>query len=143
EKRAWQNLIRVISHEINNSLTPIASMSASMRKQVQIREQDARLAQELDEGLAIVQGRSEALSEFLARYREIVGLRDPVYGKVALPASIEGLQRLFPRSTLVLTGEALEFPADEAQFQQLMINLIKNAVEAQTPFVPDGEITIS
>lgn len=143
EKRAWQNLIRVISHEINNSLAPIASMSESLRKQVRNREQDAQLAQELDEGLGIVQGRSEALSEFLARYREIVGLREPAYGVVALPGCVEGLARLFPQATIVLKGEALQFTADVAQFQQLMINLVKNAVEAQESSEPSGQITMS
>src|SRR5690606_1325697 len=107
------------------------------------REQDAQLAQELDEGLGIVQSRSEALSEFLARYREIVGLREPAYGMVALPDCVEGLARLFPQATMVLKGEALEFMADEAQFQQLMINLVKNAVEAQESSEPSGQITIS
>src|SRR5690606_28545682 len=71
ELRVWQNLIRVLSHEINNSLTPLAALSDALQRQVRKRESDAELAQELEEGLAIIKGRTRSLSAFLGRYRQL------------------------------------------------------------------------
>lgn len=143
EKRAWQNLIRVISHEVNNSLVPLASMSETMRTQIRKREQDERLAQELDDGLGLIKQRSESLSEFLARYRLIANLPEPALARIALPARIENVCQLFSVVTIGTQGDALEFQADGAQFDQLMINLLKNAVEAQAERGVDEEVTVS
>ncbi|MDY6983018.1 MAG: ATP-binding protein [Pseudomonadota bacterium] len=143
EKRAWQNLIRVISHEINNSLVPLASMSETMRTQVRKREQDDQLAQELDEGLGLIRQRSESLSAFLTRYRLIANLPEPALVRIALPERIEDVSRLFDAVKIETHGDALEFHVDAAQFDQLMINLLKNAIEAQAERGVDEEITIS
>lgn len=130
EKKAWLNLIRVLSHEINNSLAPLASLSDSLKRQVAKREQDAELAGELTEGMSIISKRAEALAGFVQSYHRISKLPDPQKTPTDLKQLLDRLARLFPEENIRLAGPALHLRLDTAQIEQALINLLKNAIEA-------------
>lgn len=130
EKKAWQNLIRVLSHEINNSLAPLSSLSNTLKKQVQKREKEADLAKELIAGLSVIEGRAESLADFVQSYHKISKLPEPRKSPVALKSIIEGLVTLFPEEGIQFQGEDVELLLDSSQIEQALINIIKNAVDA-------------
>jgi two-component system, NtrC family, nitrogen regulation sensor histidine kinase NtrY len=138
EKKAWVNLIRVLSHEINNSLAPLASLSDSLMSQVTKREQDAELAGELMQGLSIISKRAEALAGFVQSYHKISKLPDPDKAPTALKPLLERLVRLFPEQTIHLAGPDLQLQVDAAQIEQALINLLKNAIDANQADVDVG-----
>jgi len=131
ELQAWRRLLRVLSHEVNNSLGPIASLSATLRKQLSNADPAAR--QDLDEGLAIMQERSQHLAEFVRRYAALARLPEPRKRVFDLAELVQRLPAMLPEARLQLqfarTG-ALPFYGDPAQIEQLLINLLKNGVEA-------------
>ena len=130
EKKAWKNLIRVLSHEINNSLAPLSSLSNTLQKQVQKREQDPELADELQSGLAIVENRAKSLQSFIQHYRDVATLPAPEKTTIEFKALVEGLVKLFPELNIEIGGESIELLGDSAQLEQAFINLIKNAADA-------------
>jgi len=130
ERQAWQSLIRVLSHEMNNSLAPISAISQSMTKKI-AKIDDKSQRESLDEGIAIISERSDSLSEFIARYTELSHL--PKASK-----SVVNLQEVLARATALFTDFAIqiepscnrEVTIDVRQVEQMLINLIKNAKEA-------------
>ncbi|MEX1032475.1 MAG: ATP-binding protein [Cellvibrionaceae bacterium] len=130
EKKAWKNLVRVLSHEINNSLAPLISLSNSLQRQVQKREKDPILESELREGLAIVENRSRSLENFVRNYQNITKLPAPERSVVQFLQLMASLIRLFPEETIETVGDAVDLFADPAQLEQMLINLIKNAADA-------------
>ncbi|MES2605237.1 MAG: ATP-binding protein [Pseudomonadota bacterium] len=130
EKKVWQDLIRVLSHEINNSLAPLNSLSQSLGKQVQLREQDAVLAAELLKGLTIIEKRAAALTEFLQNYRKLASLPEPVLTPVDVKQLVTGVTGLFAEQPIRVSGLPIVVPLDAAQMEQVLINLLKNAIEA-------------
>lgn len=130
ERTAWQRLVRVLGHEINNSLTPIKSVAQRLRVRVS-REPATPLRSELDEGLGLITGRSEALTRFLAGYARLARLPAPVPAAVDVPAWIARTVRLETRQAVrVVAGPSVSIRADADQLDQLLINLIQNAVDA-------------
>lgn len=138
EKKAWLNLIRVLSHEINNSLAPLSSLSASLKRQVAMRETDPELAAELTEGMSVIGKRAESLAGFVRSYHVISKLPEPRKAPVDLKQMLERLARLFPHEHIRLEGPALLLPLDGAQIEQALINLVKNAIEAGTEAAGSG-----
>lgn len=135
ELQAWRRLLRVLSHEVNNSLGPIASLSATLRKQLGADggalNQD--LNQDLEEGLAIMQERSQHLAEFVRRYAALARLPEPRKRVFDLAELVQRLPAMLPEAKLQLQFQApgpLPFYGDPAQIEQLLINLLKNGVEA-------------
>ena len=135
ERAAWQRLIRVIGHEVNNSLTPIRSLAQTLESL--LREslaEDPVRADALD-ALRVISGRTESLGRFLAQYSRLARLpvARPRWVRVApLLARITALDAGHPVEWQTESG--LEACVDEDQLEQVLINLIKNAIEAQ-----DGE----
>ncbi|MDM4765516.1 ATP-binding protein [Pelomonas sp. SE-A7] len=131
ELQAWRRLLRVLSHEVNNSLGPIASLSATLRKQ--LPTSGAAGLQDLHEGLAIMQERSEHLAEFIRRYAALARLPEPRKRVFDLADLVQRLPAMLPEAQLQLefaqTGP-LSFFGDPLQIEQLLINLLKNGVEA-------------
>ena len=130
EKKAWQNLIRVLSHEINNSLAPLSSLSNALQNQVKKRERDPVLASELRDGLSIVENRAKSLQNFIKSYQSIASLPKPENSIVQFDKIIDNLVKLFSDENLRITGEIINLSADPAQLEQVFINLIKNAIDA-------------
>lgn len=130
EKRAWRNLVRVLSHEINNSLTPLKSFSATLETQIEKRETDPKLKTELLEGMRIIGSRAESLSNFVESYHQLARLPDPVKKPHDFSLLIQRVTKLFSGSSVLLTGSPVVLTIDSAQIEQVLINLIKNAEEA-------------
>ncbi|WP_448548048.1 sensor histidine kinase [Thalassotalea fusca] len=131
ERQAWQGLLRVLSHELNNSLTPIAAISQSMKKK--LSEQGAELSTTLLDGASIINERANALGEFIASYSQLTHLPQPHKSDVELMSLIQQLFSLFPQCQCqLLSAKDVHVQVDKNQIEQVFINLIKNAQEAMT-----------
>src|SRR5215470_17753980 len=138
EQSAWQRLVRVLGHEINNSLAPIQSIAGSLR---------GALGPSPDEdvvnGLAVIERRAESLGRFMGAYARLAGLPRPRLGPVDVEAwvrRIAGLEKRVPVN--VLPGPPTMVSADGDQLDQLLINLLRNAADA-TLESGGGAITVS
>jgi len=150
ERQAWQKLLRVLSHEINNSLTPIASLSdtlirlivnqKSLMTEQTISENNSsagnssidntELFEDLEEGLAVIAERAQSLNEFLLRYQEFSCLPKPEKTLFELADLLKSMLLLFDDHNIQLSGQPLVIYGDEKQLQQVLVNLIKNAQQA-------------
>jgi two-component system nitrogen regulation sensor histidine kinase NtrY len=131
ERQAWQRLIRVLGHEINNSLTPIRSVAQQLRQALSRDGQPAPLRDDLVRGLDLISGRSESLTRFLASYARLARLPTPKLGTVDVEAWIRRVAGLETRlSVAVIPGPPVTIQADGDQLDQLLINLVTNAVDA-------------
>ena len=130
ERDSWQRLIRVIGHEINNSLTPIKSIAGSLRSLMQ--NQTVRdPAVTLDRGLSIIENRAESLNRFIQAYRQLAQLPPPAFQPVSLYSLMERAVALETRVSVQLNpGPDLVLHLDPDQIEQLIINLLRNAAEA-------------
>jgi len=135
EADTWKRTIRVISHEINNSLAPISSLIHSARLMLQKPEMVPRLAEALD----TIEERSAHLRGFIEGYAKFARLPMPSKQENRWDPLIDGLRPLY---SFQVEGRLPERPGmfDAGQMQQVLINLLKNAVEAGGP--PEG-ITVS
>jgi len=142
ERIAWQRLIRVLSHEINNSLTPITSIAASLRSRLGsdaapssgevARERDGtEWKSDLRRGLQLIEERGLSLHRFLQEYQQLARLPPPSLRAVALADLLRRVVGLETRLPVRLEGgPPLVLQLDPAQIEQLLINLLRNAVEA-------------
>ena len=131
ERQAWKRLIRVLSHEINNSLAPIRSIADSLGRIVKQTHDDPENQQDLQNGLSIIASRSEALSRFMASYARLARLPAPVLEPLELRTWIERIVGLETRLPVQITqGPDVTVMADGDQLDQLLINLIDNSVDA-------------
>jgi len=139
ERQAWQRLIRVLSHELNNSLAPIQSVAQSLeinlqRAQSRTATSTANIASVLDDlrqGLAIIRSRTESLGRFMAAYSRLARLPRPTLAPVELTGlvrRVDGLETRVP--VRVVEGPQVTLSADRDQLEQLLINLLRNATEA-------------
>ncbi len=157
ERDAWQRLIRVIGHEINNSLTPIKSIAGSLRSWIhvdplKVQTVDAFAATNdlfsLDRGLKIIENRAESLNRFIQAYRQLAQLPPPALQPVSLHSLVERAVGLETRVAVQLKpGPDVVLQLDPDQIEQLVINLLRNAAEsalARFPEAPSkGEVTIT
>jgi nitrogen fixation/metabolism regulation signal transduction histidine kinase len=128
EVDVWKRAIRTLSHEINNSLAPIASLARSVRLMVGVPEHADRLGAALD----VVEERSTHLKEFLEGYARFARLPQPVRLPVVWEPFLAELRQVIP---FELAGEPPGAPGrfDAGQMQQALINLLKNAHESGGP----------
>jgi len=131
ELKAWQRLVRVLGHELNNSLTPIKSIAGSLET---ILARDPRPEDwEVDtrRGLAVIAGRSEALSRFMSAYATLAKLPRPTMLPVEVAELVWRVARLETRVTpQIVVGPEIVIQADADQLEQLLINVIRNAADA-------------
>ena len=129
ERQAWRRLIRVLGHEINNSLTPIKSIAGTLRARVQAKETID--SPDFDRALRIIESRAESLNRFIQAYRQLAQLPQPVLQRASLRPLLERVVALETRVPVLLEpGPELFLEMDPDQMEQLMINLIRNAAEA-------------
>jgi nitrogen fixation/metabolism regulation signal transduction histidine kinase len=130
ERAAWQRIVRVLSHEINNSLAPIQSIATSLQGML-ARGDPVESMEDVRAGLSVVARRSEALSRFLGAYARLARLPAPTLAPVSMTALVERVVALDARTGVrVVPGPAAWVRGDADQLEQLLINLLKNAVEA-------------
>ena len=131
ERQAWQRLVRVLGHEINNSLGPISSIAETLRSGLAQTERRPDLDEDLAKGLEIIERRAAALSQFMTSYARLVRLPPPRFHRVDVADWVKRTAALETRSKVVVTdGPSITVPGDPDQLDQLLINLVHNAVEA-------------
>jgi two-component system nitrogen regulation sensor histidine kinase NtrY len=131
ERQAWQRLIRVLGHELNNSLAPIQSIAGSLQKLSAEPEPPADWRVDLRQGLSIIASRAEGLSRFTAAYAKLARLPPPRPGPVEVDALLRRAASLETRIPVgVIPGPAVTIQADSDQLDQLLINLVRNASDA-------------
>jgi two-component system, NtrC family, nitrogen regulation sensor histidine kinase NtrY len=131
ERLAWQRLIRVLGHELNNSLAPIRSMAETLGSMIAREPMPDEWREDTRGGLNLIRDRADALSRFMLGYAALARLPAPERRPVALAALISRAARWEQRIPVHVTvSEDLEVLADSDQIEQALINLIKNAAEA-------------
>jgi two-component system nitrogen regulation sensor histidine kinase NtrY len=131
ERKAWQRLIRVLGHELSNSLAPIKSIAGSLNSRVSSTPMDAEVRTDLQHGLEIIEARSASLHRFLEAYRKLAQMPAPVLREVELAKLVARVASLETRiKVCVQPGPQLIFTADPDQLEQMLINLVRNAADA-------------
>ena len=129
ERLAWQRLIRVLGHEINNSLTPIRSLSAHLIDLVE--DLPNGVGSDLKPGLMLVANRSAALTRFISGFARLANVPTPNKSRIEIRPFLEKLSKLETRVPVeVLPGPNIALCADPDQIEQVIINLLRNAAEA-------------
>ena len=139
ERQAWQRLIRVLGHELNNSLAPIQSVAQSLESGLlgtaAVPELQsgpaATILEDMRHGVGIIRSRTEALGRFMAAYARLARLPQPKLAPVSVQDWISRVAKLETQAKVRLVkGPALTISADADQLEQLLINLIHNAADA-------------
>jgi len=142
ELQAWQRLVRVLGHELNNSLTPIKSIAGSLEVLMQRSPLPEDWKEDTKRGLSIIAARSEGLSRFLGSYARLAKLPRPNLTSVEVGGWIRQVARLEQRIPVVLiAGPEMTIYGDRDQLEQLLINLLRNAVDASLE--TGGGVTIT
>ena len=143
ERNAWQALVRVISHEINNSLAPIASLSQSLRRLLARKEDLESHKDYLVEGLSIISQRSNSLTEFVNSYKQIASLPEPKKQANSVLELVNKTVALYPDESIEVRNiDDITLFIDAVQFEQVLINLVKNAIEAIKNTGEAGKVVI-
>jgi nitrogen fixation/metabolism regulation signal transduction histidine kinase len=142
ELRAWQRLVRVIGHELNNSLAPIKSIAGSLTTMLKRPTRAADWEADMLGGLEIIESRAEGLNKFMQAYARLAKLPAPTKQPCELAPLLRRIVALENRANVQLV-ESPEVTAafDAAQIEQVLINLIKNALEAAPDPGQPGEPT--
>ncbi len=131
ERQAWQRLMRVLGHEINNSLAPIKSIAASLSTITGRERPDEDWREDLRRGLEIIGSRAEALGRFTAAYSRLARLPQPRLEPLSIGPLVDRVLALETRLPVECHGgPEASARADPDQIEQLLINLVRNAVEA-------------
>jgi nitrogen fixation/metabolism regulation signal transduction histidine kinase len=131
ERRAWQRLVRVLGHEMNNSLAPIKSLAGSLEALLRKEPRPPDWQDDARSGLKSIAGRADSLSRFMEAYARLARLPPPQKEYFDLGELIRRVVNLEPRLTVTLVpGPDIKMMADAAQVEQLLINLLHNAVDA-------------
>ncbi len=131
ELQAWKRLVRVLGHELNNSLTPIRSIAGSLRTLIGRQPLPDDWSEDAERGLGVIETRAEALGRFLASYARLAKLPAPRPVTLDVTGWVERVVRLETRMPIRVTpGPAISIRADKDQLDQLLINLVRNAVDA-------------
>jgi PAS domain S-box-containing protein len=131
ERLAWQRIVRVLSHEINNSLAPIKSIARSLQRVIRREPRLPDWEPEVLHGLDVIEGRSGSLSRFLQAYARLAQLPKPVRRPVDVESWVRHVVDLEERvAVTVCPGPPTTVNADRDQLDQLLINIVRNAVDA-------------
>ncbi len=131
ERVAWQRLVRVFGHEINNSLAPIHSIATQMHQAMNKPARPDDWEEDLETGLSIIARRAASLQRFLGAYAKLTRLPPPRFGEVDVATWVSRAAELEARVLVTVRGgPAVTLEADGDQLDQLLINLVRNAAEA-------------
>jgi nitrogen fixation/metabolism regulation signal transduction histidine kinase len=130
QQQAWQGIVRVLSHEINNSLTPIKSIAHSIKRMIS-RVPDIPRAAEIQDGLNLIETRSGALGRFLRSYAQLARLPKPQERPIQILPLARRIAELENRLPIEVRATSdVQVEADPDQLEQLLINIVRNAVDA-------------
>ena len=131
ERGAWQRLIRVLGHELNNSLTPIKSIAGTLRAQISNQVPDSFQREDFERGLSIIEARADSLNRFLQAYRQLAQMPPPSMRKTPLAPLVQRVAALEAALPVqVVASPTVELMVDPDLLEQMLINLMRNAVEA-------------
>jgi signal transduction histidine kinase len=131
ERQAWQRLIRVIGHEMNNSLAPIKSIAGSLSTIIDRDPPPADWRDDVERGLEVIGARAESLSRFMSAYARLAKLPQPKLAPLDVANVVDRVATLEKGHNIeVLGGPRLTIQGDGDQLEQLLINLLRNAVDA-------------
>jgi PAS domain S-box-containing protein len=142
ERQAWKRLVRVLGHELNNSLAPIRSIAGSLENLLVREPRPLDWDDDMRRGLAIIAARAEALTRFMQAYARLARLPAPRFQTLSVDAWVRRVVGLETRLDVrVVPGPDVTISADGDQLDQLLINLLHNAVDAALE--TDGNVTVS
>ena len=131
ERKAWKRIIRVLSHEINNSLAPIKSISGSLHTLLKRSRLPAGIEDDVERSLGVISSRAETLGRFMASYARLARLPAPKLAPVPVGSLVRMVADLETRVPVeVVPGLEVTCLADADQLQQALINLVRNAADA-------------
>ena len=130
ERNAWQRLVRVIGHELNSSLTPIKSMAGTLRKVVTRDPLAVDWQTDAAAGLEIIHDRADALGRFMGEYARLARLPRPTPRLTRISSLVRRAVSLFDSRVQTADSEDAKVTIDPDQIEQVLINIIKNALEA-------------
>lgn len=132
EMEAWQKLIRVLTHEIMNSITPIISLSETLSERGIPKQLGEKEYSIILQAMQTIHRRSKGLLEFVENYRRLTRIPAPVRTKVSITELCMDLKKLFPEEYIhfEIPSSEMNLYIDQAQIEQVLINLLKNAREA-------------
>jgi nitrogen fixation/metabolism regulation signal transduction histidine kinase len=131
ERQAWQRLIRVLGHELNNSLAPIKSIAGTLASLAARSSMPADLTQDMRQGLRVIENRVESLNRFMQAYTQLARMPAPTRTRIEVGPLVERVATLEHRLQVkTLDGPMVMINADPDQLEQLLINLIRNAADA-------------
>lgn len=142
ERTAWQRLLRVLGHELNNSLAPIKSVATSLADLLGREPQPLDLSEDIQRGLEVISSRADSLARFVESYSKLARLPQPRFEPLnvgELAQRVASLETRLP--VAVRSGPEVIVQGDRAQLEQLLINLVRNAVDAALE--TDGRVEIS
>jgi nitrogen fixation/metabolism regulation signal transduction histidine kinase len=132
EASAWRNLIRVLTHEIMNTLTPVTSLAQTTTGLLD--NPDA--IEDVREAVRTIARRSEGLTEFVLRYRELLNVPQPVFATVSVSETLRAIESLMANALenvhviVDVSPPSLDVSADRALLDQVLLNLVRNALHA-------------
>lgn len=134
ETEAWQKLIRVLTHEIMNSMTPIVSLSELLKNKQASEEISEEDREEMNQAINTIYRRSSGLVRFVENYRKVTGIPTPVPEIIPVDRLLNSVVLLFREETdtirILPSSSHLQVIADKTLIEQILINLIKNALDA-------------
>ena len=130
ERQAWRRLVRVIGHELNSSLTPIKSMAGTLRKLIDKDPLPEDWRTDAESGLSIIHDRADSLGRFMGAYARLARLPAPHRRDTEFPALVRRVVSLHDAHVTVEPGASVRLSVDADQIEQVLINVIRNAVEA-------------
>jgi two-component system, NtrC family, nitrogen regulation sensor histidine kinase NtrY len=131
ERQAWQRLIRVLGHELNNSLAPIKSIAGTLASLTTRASLPEDVTQDMRQGLRVIENRVESLSRFMQAYTQLARMPAPTRTRIEVGPLVQRVASLERRLTVsILEGPYVTIDADPDQLEQLLINVVRNAVDA-------------
>ena len=131
ERTAWQRLLRVLGHELNNSLAPIKSVAGSLADLLGRQPRPADWGDDMQRGLEVISSRADSLARFVESYSKLARLPQPRFEPLDIGELVRRVCSLETRLPVeVVSGPAVMIQGDYVQLEQLLINLVRNAVDA-------------
>jgi nitrogen fixation/metabolism regulation signal transduction histidine kinase len=131
ERQAWQRLIRVLGHELNNSLAPIKSIAGTLSSLAARSAMPEEFTQDMRQGLRVIENRVESLNRFMQAYTQLARMPAPTRTRIEVGPLVERVAGLEHRLQVkTLAGPLVMIDADPDQLEQVLINLIRNAADA-------------